>query len=71
MICLELTGLGIEHGLNDLTRFSQVLSSEVLTGIPVSISLSCIATEVLGFWNTSTCMLYLAPSHRHPSILDS
>ena len=44
MICLDLSGLGIEHDLSDLTCFSQVLSREVLTGNPVGISLSCIAT---------------------------
>ena len=71
MICLELTGLGIEHGLSDLTCFSQVLSSEVLIGIPVGISLSCITTEVLTIWNTATRLLYLVLFHRHPSILDS
>ena len=70
MICLESSGLGIEHDLNDLTCFSQVLSREVLTGNPVGISLSCIATEVLAIWNTSTRLLYLALSHRHPFILD-
>ena len=54
-ICLKLTRLGIEHVLNDLTCFSQVLSREVLTGDP-GISLSPIATEVLAVWNTATTL---------------
>ena len=48
MICLDLSGLGIEHDLATLTCVSQVLSREVLTGYPVGISLRCITTEVMG-----------------------
>ena len=66
-----MTGLGIEHVLIDLTCFSQVLFREVLTGDPVGISLSSIATEVLAIWNTATRLLYPDLSRLNQFILES